>query len=218
MKTNEKHLYYLSELSDYKVDPNYTNVHGWPVKDAALRTIGTVTNLLVNKKTERVVYLDVEVDASIIDANHDPYRRSANLETREYINEEGENHIIIPIGLVDIDTVKKHVFTEIIDHQTFAETKRIRPNTIIEKDYESDVLNSFRRRYVEEPAVGTDNSFLDGIDEDQVPILKNGKEDIPIDKFDWYDAGNEAIEPPLESEEKDFYRHKQFDDSKFQNR
>src|SRR5665811_464276 len=103
MKTPEKHLYYLSELSDYKISGGYPDVRNWEVKDEALRQIGMVKNLLVNTKTERVVYLDVEVDQTIIDADHDPYGRPANEEIREFINEKGENHIILPIGLVDFN-------------------------------------------------------------------------------------------------------------------
>lgn len=76
----------------------------WEVKDKALRKVGTVKNLLVNAKTERVIYPDVvKVDQSIIDAYHDPYGRPAKKEIRGFINEKGKNRIIIPIGLVDFN-------------------------------------------------------------------------------------------------------------------
>lgn len=217
MKAQEKQLYYLSELSDYEVDSNFTDVQGWPVKDAALRTIGKVSNLLVNKQTERVVYLDVEVDDSIIDAKHDPYRKTPDQDTREYINEDGENHIIIPIGLVDINNDNKYVFAEIIDHKTFAETKRVRPNTAIQRAYEDDVLNSYRRSYVQESSGDRSNQRMgdtNGFQEDERPISE-----LPDDKFDWYDASYERLKDSSDSDrardENDFYHGKPFDDSKF---
>ncbi len=55
MTDKNKNLYYLHELSDYKVADNYADVRGWEVKDAGNRTIGQVEGLIVNKKAERVV-------------------------------------------------------------------------------------------------------------------------------------------------------------------
>lgn len=146
MSTKEKHLYYLSELKDYKVNSKDPDIRGWAVKDLDNRVIGKVDNLLANKELGKVMYVDVEVDESIIDINHDPYAASPNSEFREFINKEGENHIIIPIGLIDLDMDNKHVFTESIDYQTFAETKRYRSGTTISRDYERHVLGSYDRR------------------------------------------------------------------------
>ena len=145
MKNENKHLYYLEELSDYKVDSHYSDVTGWPVKDLNNRVIGKVDNLLVNKELERVVYLDVEVDNSIIEANHDPYGRPANIEIREFVNKDGENHIIIPIGMVSIENDQNYVYTESIDHRTFAETKRVNRGSHIDREYEKVVLSSYNR-------------------------------------------------------------------------
>jgi len=144
-KEDKKHLYYLEELSDYKVDSHYSDVSGWPVKDREDRVIGKVSNLLVNKNLEKVVYLDVEVDDSIIDANHDPYASPANEDLREFVNQKGENHIIIPIGMVAIDDKQKFVFADSIGYQTFAGTKRMSPGANINRDYEKMVLNSYNR-------------------------------------------------------------------------
>lgn len=144
-KEDKKHLYYLEELSDYKVDSHYSDVSGWPVKDREDRVIGKVSNLLVNKDLEKVVYLDVEVDDSIIDANHDPYASPENAGLREFVNKKGENHIIIPIGMVSIDDKQKFVFADSIGYQTFAGTKRITPGAHINRDYEMMVLNSYNR-------------------------------------------------------------------------
>jgi hypothetical protein len=94
---------------------------------------------------EKVVYLDVEVDESIIDANHDPYATPTLGGIREFVNKNGENHIIVPIGMVTIDDKQKYVFTDSIDYLTFAGTKRMTPGANINRDYEKMVLNSYNR-------------------------------------------------------------------------
>tara|TARA_R110002020_G_scaffold427944_2_gene637347 strand:- start:1406 stop:2191 length:786 start_codon:yes stop_codon:yes gene_type:complete len=145
MTDKKKNLYYLSELSDYKIVSSDSDVRGWDVRDFNNRVIGKVDNLLVNQDLEKVVYLDVEVDSTIIEANHDPYGKPANMDVREFINKDGENHVIIPIGLVDLNEDQKFVYTESIDHQTFAETKRIRKGSQLDRDYEVIVLDSYSR-------------------------------------------------------------------------
>ncbi len=145
MSTQEKHLYYLSELKGYKVDHHDHDIRGWLVKDVDNRIVGKVDNLLVNKEIGKVVYVDVEVDSSIIDANHDPYAAQGETEIHEFINKEGENHIIIPIGLIDLNAKDKYVYTESINYETFAETKRYKAGTFISRDYERHVLGSYNR-------------------------------------------------------------------------
>src|SRR5690606_13201604 len=102
MINQEKHLYNLDELSDYKVASEDPDVRSWDVRDADNRVIGKVDNLLVNKEARRVVYLDVEVDKTIIDLNHDPYGKPEHISIREFINKDGENHVIVPIGMVNL--------------------------------------------------------------------------------------------------------------------
>lgn len=144
-ENKNKHLFYLNELSDYKIASDDPDVRGWQVKDKDNRVIGKVDNLLVNKQTERVVYLDVEVDNSIIEANHDPYGQPADSDVHEFINKEGENHIIIPVGLVNLNDDQNFVYTDRINHQTFAETKRIEKGAAVNREYEVVVLDSYDR-------------------------------------------------------------------------
>ncbi|HUH27489.1 PRC-barrel domain-containing protein [Gelidibacter sp.] len=161
MAEQNKHLYYINELSDYKISDGYPDVRGWDVKDIDNRVIGKVDDLLVNKDAERVVYLDVEVDKSIIDAKYDPYGRPTQMEVREFVNKDGENHIIIPIGLVDLNEDSNYVYTEIIDHRTFAETKRYEKGANINRSYENQVLGSYQRRHKENADAESLNVFKD---------------------------------------------------------
>ncbi|WP_179008081.1 PRC-barrel domain-containing protein [Winogradskyella forsetii] len=141
----EKSLYYLEELSDYKVANSNKDVRGWEVKDKDGRVVGKVDNLLVNKNTERVVYLDIEVDTSIIEKNHKPFSKRAKDGVHEFLNEDGENHIILPIGLAHLNLESELVFTKSIDYKTFAETKRKKKGTPVYRDYEIVILDSYNR-------------------------------------------------------------------------
>lgn len=144
MTDNEnKTLFYLHELSDYKVADEYPDVRDWEVKDANSRTVGKVEGLLVNKNAERVVYLDVEVDEDVIKAGHETFAAKASEGMHEFKNEDGEDHLIIPIGMVDLDTENKVVLAPEINYDTFAKTSRFRKGNNLSRDYEIIVFNSY---------------------------------------------------------------------------
>ena len=161
MKTKEKHLYSLNELGDYKIAKNDHDIRGWEVRDRDAKSIGRVDNLLANKELGKVVYVDVEVNQSIIDKNHDPF--SGNNETgfKEFINKDGENHIIIPIGLIDIHPEGNYVHTNSLDYNTFAETKRYRTGEPISRNYEKQILSSYKANYRPNEIKGKHDSLKD---------------------------------------------------------
>ncbi len=138
-----KALVYLDELSGYKVASNYSNVKGWKVKDADNRTIGEVDRLLVNPKTERVVYLDIEVDKDVIEHGHETYGARSSDGMHEFLNKDGDNHLIIPIGLVDLDEKEKIVRSREITFATFAKTRRYNRNAEILPQYETSVFRTY---------------------------------------------------------------------------
>ena len=138
-----KNLYNLDELSDYKVANDYSDVRGWDVQDANNRTIGKVDHLLVNKIAERVVYLDVEVDETLIEEGHNTYQTRASDGVHEFLNKDGENHLIIPIGMASFDEQKKLVNTNQIDNSTFAKTKRFKKGDVIDFGYELIIVNHY---------------------------------------------------------------------------
>ncbi len=143
MTDTNKNLFSLDELSGYKVAENYNDVRGWNVKDANNRTIGKVAHLLVNKNAERVVYLDIEVDETLIEEGHDTYQNQVSKGVHEFLNKEGENHLIIPIGMVTIDEKNKLVDTNQIDSSIFAKTKRFKKGDVIGCEYELKVLRHY---------------------------------------------------------------------------
>ena len=159
MKDQNKNLYYLHELSDYKVADDYADVRDWKVIDADNRTIGKVDGLLVSKEAESVVYLGVEVDASLIEAGHETYASPANKDVHEFLNEDGENHLIIPIGVVTLDEENKKVHSKQIDYSTFAKTKRFKKGDDLERSYELIVLPHYSPGNNFDEESGSDNEF-----------------------------------------------------------
>jgi len=144
MTDTNRNLFNLDELSGYKVAENYSDVRGWEVKDANNRTIGKVDHLLVNKIAERVVYLDVEVDTTLIEEGYNTYQNSVSEGVHEFLNKDGENHVIIPIGMAMIDEKNKLVTTNQIDSSTFAKTKRFKKGDVIDFGYELNTIRHYR--------------------------------------------------------------------------
>ena len=144
MKKKKKNLFDLDELPDYKVAENYSDVRGWDVKDASNRIIGKVDHLLVNKTAERVVYLDVEVDETLIEEGHNTYQIPDSEGVHEFLNKKGEDHLIIPIGMATIDDVNKLVKSNEIDSSTFAKAKRFRKGDDIDFDYELNLVRHYK--------------------------------------------------------------------------
>jgi sporulation protein YlmC with PRC-barrel domain len=142
-ENKEKVLYYLDELSDYKIDSDYSDIRGWEVVDADNRTIGEVDNLLVNKDAERVVYLDVEVDDSLAAEARKMQDLPANEGAHGFMNEEGENHLIIPVGVVSLDEDNKKVFTKDIGHDKFIRTQWFSKGAHIDRDYEMRTFRNY---------------------------------------------------------------------------
>ena len=142
MDKDKKDLFYLDELSDYKVADDYADVRGWDLKDVDGRVIGEVNDFLVSKRAERVVYLDVEVNESIIEKGHDVYGAKSS-GIHEFLNKDGDNHLIIPIGMVTISRDRKEVMTTNINHETFAKTKRFAKGYAIDQDYEVGAYKNY---------------------------------------------------------------------------
>lgn len=159
MTDENRNLHYLHELSDYTVADEYADVRDWEVIDSDKRTIGKVDGLLVSKQAERVVYLDVEVDASLIEAGHQTYATPANEGVHEFLNEDGENHLIIPIGMATLDEENKKVHCSQINYDTFAKTKRFKKGVNIEKSYEFRVLPHYFPGYKFDEESGSETGF-----------------------------------------------------------
>jgi hypothetical protein len=144
MENKDKNLYRLDELSNYKVASDFSDVRGWKIVDAENHTIGKIDNLWVNKDMKRVVYLDVKLDKGLLDDNHNEVRDViANDNGKEFIYKEGDNHIIIPIGSVNINKDTKTVMANSIGYDTFRNTSRYNTQQNFDREYERRVMKSY---------------------------------------------------------------------------
>ncbi len=143
MATNNRDLEYLDEMSDYGVADGYSDVRGWDVLDADNRKIGEVEGLLASRAAKRVVYLDVEVDEDLITAGRADIDTSANPETHEFENADGDDHIIIPIGMVNFNEHANNVHASQIKHATFAKANRLGKRAEFDRAYEVEVYQLY---------------------------------------------------------------------------
>lgn len=144
MENKDKNLYKLDELSNYKIASDYSDVRGWKIVDAENHTIGKIDNLWVNKDMKRVVYLDVKLDKGLLDDSHNEVRDViANDNGKEFIYKEGDSHIIIPIGSVNINKDTKTVMANSIGYDTFRNTSRYNTQNNFDREYERRVMKSY---------------------------------------------------------------------------
>lgn len=137
-----KKLQYLNDLSDYKVADEDPDVRGWALLDAENQTIGTVDNLLVDMENEKVRYLDVDIDESLLSPDHEPYSESDLNKPHEFKTREGNTHMIVPVGLTRIDRDHKAVICREVNKDRFEQTNRFKKGEPITPDYEHHVVST----------------------------------------------------------------------------
>ncbi|WP_125721794.1 PRC-barrel domain-containing protein [Flavobacterium ustbae] len=144
MENKDRNLYKLDELSDYKIASNYSDVRGWKIVDADNRTIGTIDDLWVNKDMQRVVYLDVKADKALMeDSRNEVHQTIASDNGSEFMYRDGDSHLIIPIGSVNINKDTKTVMASGIGYDTFRRTGRYNTQQRFDRNYERAVLRGY---------------------------------------------------------------------------
>lgn len=141
----DKRLHFLNDLDDYKVASGQPDVRGWELLDANRERIGTVDNLLVDVKAEKVRYLDIDIDDEIIGKDYDPQADRDVRGVHGFTNKKGDKHLIVPIGLARLDEEHNCVIVNDVHKETFGRAPRHKKGTPITADYEyavSDALVS----------------------------------------------------------------------------
>ena len=93
---------------------------------------------------QRVVYLDVKVDKTLIeDSRNEVHDTIAHENGREFIYKEGDSHLIIPIGSVNINKDTKIVLANGISYDTFRRTGRYNIQDNFDRNYERSILRSY---------------------------------------------------------------------------
>lgn len=138
----DKRLQYLHDLSDYKVADGDPDVRGWALMDANNERIGTVENLLVDVEKEKVRYLDVDLDESLLSEDHEPLTDTDPSRPHEFITRDGATHMIVPIGMATLDKDNHTVVSREVNRDKYVQTRRYNKGTPITPDYERDVLST----------------------------------------------------------------------------
>ena len=137
LNREEKNLYRLGELNDYKVASDDPDVRGWTIVDRDKQEFGTVNELIVDPDQEKVRYLDVVANRN---------------------RAEGEEHLLIPVGVARINDADKQVMVSAIDSELLTSYPTHRGDEIT-RDYEYEVVERFNR-----PVAGTTRERQEGTD------------------------------------------------------
>ncbi|WP_242502585.1 hypothetical protein [Flavobacterium anhuiense] len=105
--------------------------------------MGTVDNLRVNKDMQRVVYLGVKVDKTLIeDSQREVHENIADANEKEFMYLDGDSHLIIPIGSVNINKDTKIAMARGIGYDIFRRTGRFNTQQRFDRNYERAVFKS----------------------------------------------------------------------------
>lgn len=92
----DRHLFRLGELDDYKVAGDDPDVRGWTIFGKDHREIGVINELIVDPDREKVRYLDV-------------------VPSKNRPDDIKDHHLLIPIGLARLDREDDRVIVDEID-------------------------------------------------------------------------------------------------------
>ena len=133
MKTDEiryegtERLVPLSDLKDYKIAKDSTDILGWRVVGADGETLGVVKDLIVDPQAMRVRYVSAVAD-------------------RKFFNSGDDHYLLIPIGAAALDKKGKNVFVSFIDSDSISRFPMYTGGTITE-DYEYEVRETMLRSH-----------------------------------------------------------------------
>ena len=120
-------LYRLEELDDYEIADEDPDVRGWEVITRNGKKIGEVEELIVDPSAMKVRYLDIDLDDDFVRERPD-YRGE----------DDGEYHLLFPIGGAVLDVEDDNVLIQEVDTQTLL-TCPVYNGDTISRDFENSV-------------------------------------------------------------------------------
>lgn len=115
----------LKDMEDYTVADKNPDVRGWKVMGSNGSEIGRVDDLIVDKDALKVRYIDVDLDSDIFD---------------------GDRHMLIPIGVAEIDQREDHVHIPTLDRALVKKIPAYKGGQVT-RDYEETLLNALSPDY-----------------------------------------------------------------------
>jgi hypothetical protein len=96
----------LRDLPDFEMATGDPDPRGWPVRGSDGHAFGTVTELLVDPETRRVLYLSVQLDRGLPGVPTPP--------------PHAETQILLPLAAVNLDTEGGSVFVTALRRDTIS--------------------------------------------------------------------------------------------------
>jgi sporulation protein YlmC with PRC-barrel domain len=122
-KNENRNLFRLKELDNYKVASSDPDVRGWDVISSDGTKIGNVDELIVDPQVETTRYLDVKVDETLESAKED-------------------HHLLIPIGAAKVHEKKDEVLLEELKSAVLLNAPPYTGNQIT-RDYEDQLRTAY---------------------------------------------------------------------------
>lgn len=141
MQHDNRHLYRLSELDDYKVASDDPDVRGWEIVDVNKEKFGTVRELLVDPDIEKVRYLDVE-------------------PTRDLVAGGEGKRMLVPIGVAKLDEDHDQVIVDKVDKVSVSSFP-LYTGEVVDRDYEVAVTEVFNHPAGPAPETRARGAFYD---------------------------------------------------------
>lgn len=119
----ERQLLPLDHMKDYRVAQGEPDIRGWTVVSSDRKKIGKVHQLIVDTERMKVRYLDVEVDAKVLDIPKN-------------------SHVLVPIDVAHLDDDDERVY---VDDFTTQRLATIPPydHRAINRDYETTIERAY---------------------------------------------------------------------------
>ena len=136
IQNDNRHLYRLNELKDYKVASDDPDVRGWEILDRDNQKFGTIKELIVDPEKKKARYLDVEPSG-------------------DFSSRKGDERLLIPIGVARLDKDHNNAIVNVIDKDALT-SYPLYSGDAVTRDYEVEVVERFNT-----PPAGTTTTTRD---------------------------------------------------------
>lgn len=145
---DHQRLFYLHDLTDYKVHHDDPDVRGWTVKLGNGTSIGKIENLVVDKAAQKVRYVEVTADTSFF-SSYDRDDYYLDRDSDRVYGADHDSHFLVPIGMVRLDRSDNECYVEGIAGESMGSVPRYRRGTQLRPSYEVSTLGHYQGQGVD---------------------------------------------------------------------
>ncbi len=101
----------LKNMKDWHLPHQEKDIRNWDVITTHGDVIGTVEHLIADTEAKQVRYAEVKLNDQVDQYRDNSYRDQLDQTIRSHFGKEDDRHVLIPIGMLNIDEAKKSVTT-----------------------------------------------------------------------------------------------------------